>query len=141
MNRLYTDGEYKSVLLLYDKIYESRIHQKGIKEELLFSYRPIVPGLLKDHRIRNARGLFTHTSEEAKPSKIVDKQSNIFLIKRTSWDSNLYDGYHYEYIIYGYKQDKKFVNEKQVESKIILKQLKDQLNIKSLDESEGIICE
>lgn len=141
MTRLYTEGEYKSVLMLYDKKYESRIHQKGVKEELLFSYRPITPGVLKDHRIRNERGLFVHTTEEMKPSKIAPKQSNVFVIKKTMWDSNLYDGFRYEYTIYGYREDPKFINEKQIESNAILENLKNQLNIKSLDESEAAISE
>ena len=141
MNRLYSFGEYKSTLLLYDKKYESRLVQKGVKEELLFSYRPIEPGLLKEHRIRNKRGLFENVTEETKPSKITDKQSNIFLIKKTSWDSNTYDGYKYDYIIYAYKENMKFVNNKQAESNAILNDLRKQLNIKTINESEGDLSE
>ena len=141
LNRVYTFGEYRSILYLYDKKYESKLHQKGVKEELLFSYRPITPGLLKDHRIRNNRGLFEHVSEEIKPSKITDKNYNIFVIKKTSWDSNLYEGYHYEYTIYGFKADMKFINKQQAESQLVINKLKKDLNIKSLDESEADVSE
>lgn len=137
MNRLYSAGEYRSVLMLFDKVYESRIHQKGVKEELLFSYRPVTPGLLKDHRIRNPRGLFTHTSEDTKPTRVDEKNINIFLIKKTMWDSNLYDGYKYDYTIYVYKNDPKFENQKQIESNAILDRLRNQLDIKKIDESEA----
>ena len=69
-------------------------------------------------------------SEDKKPTRLDKKNINIFLIKKTMWDSNLYDGYKYDYTIYVYKNDPKFENQKQIESNAILEKLRNQLDIK-----------
>ena len=87
ISQVYTLGEYTSVVTLYDKLYKSPLHEYGTKEELLFSYRNIKSGLLKEHHIRNERGKFDDIQESIKPSNLTDKVCNVMLIKRTEWDS------------------------------------------------------
>ena len=87
INQVYTEGEFASVLTLYDKKYDSPLHEYGVKEELLLSYQPVKPGLLKEHRIRNAKGRYEQTSETIAPQNINAKKTNVMLIKRTEWDS------------------------------------------------------
>ena len=87
INQVYTEGEFASVLTLYDKKYDSPLHEYGVKEELLLSYQPVKPGLLKEHRIRNAKGRYEQTSETIAPQNINIKKTNVMLIKRTEWDS------------------------------------------------------
>jgi len=87
INQVYTEGEFASVLTLYDKKYESPLHEYGIKEELLLSYQNVKPGLLKEHRIRSASGRYEQVSETIAPQNINGKKVNVMLIKKTEWDS------------------------------------------------------
>ena len=106
ITQVYTVGEYNSVLLLYDKKYESRLHRYGTYEELLYSHKNVIPGRLKEHRIRSDRGTFNNSKDYGKKSKIeVNPDSNIFLIKRTEWDNLKYDGYKISYTIYIYNRN------------------------------------
>lgn len=79
-------NEYKTYLLLYDKMYLGKSHDYGEKEELVFSIvRNIKPGLVKEHRIRNDRGIFKNDNEVIEPC--VEDTPNILLIKSHIWDS------------------------------------------------------
>lgn len=105
ITQVYTSGEYKSVLSLYDKRYESRIHSYGVKEELLFSYRSVKPGLLLDHRIRTPRGRFVQTKDSIEPAIFDQDSSNVMLIKHTQWNNHESDDIKESYIIIVYNRN------------------------------------
>ena len=100
-------NEYKTYLLLYDKVYTSRMHQYGEQERIIFSLVDnIKAGLIKNHRIMNNRGMFENYIEEYEATIPTD-EPNIMVIKSIIWDS-LKDGENktiYTIVIYN-KQEK-----------------------------------
>jgi len=124
LNQLYTFGEYKSCISLYDKCYSSPIHSYGEKEELIYSYKKVDPGLIKDHRIRNDRGRFIHTKDTIEAKRLDQDVSNVFLIKRTIWDSMKYDKKMVLYTIYVYNHNNRAENQRKEQAKTALAQMK-----------------
>ena len=124
LNQLYTYGEYKSCLALYDKLYHSNIHDYGEKEELVYSYKPVIPGIIKDHRVRNDRGRFVHTTETQDAKKLDLNKSNIFLIKRTIWDTMKYDKKMVLYTIYIYVHNNAVENQRRLQAETTLANMK-----------------
>jgi hypothetical protein len=133
LNQLYTYGEYKSCLALYDKAYHSNIHDYGEMEELVYTFRSVTPGLIKDHRIRNDRGRFIHTTETLNP-KVERNKSNIFLIKRTIWDNMKYDKKMVLYTIYVYVHDSAVENQRKLQAETTLANLKKSFNESAANE-------
>lgn len=132
ISRVVTAGEYRSALSLYDKKYESKLHSYGIFEELLFSYKKVIPGLIKEHRIRNSKGMFEQSKDSYGPTRICDKDNNIMLIRSTRWDSNKFEGKEVSYTIYIYSRNCKAENKRLENAKEAISKLK---NFKS----EGLI--
>ena len=128
LNQLYTYGEYKSCLLLYDKLYKSNIHTYGEKEELVYSYKAVTPGIIKDHRVRNERGRFVHTTDTQDAKKLDLNQSNIFLIKRTIWDTMKYDKKMVLYTIYVYVHNNAVENQRKLQAETTLADMKKSFN-------------
>ena len=128
LTQVYTYGEYNASLSLFDKCYESKIHSYGEKEELVYSYKPVVPGVIKEHKIRNNRGLFTHTTENISPKNLSYKSSNIYLIRRTIWDSLKYDKKMVTYTIYIYNHNNFIESSRKKQVEETIQGLKDSLN-------------
>ena len=124
LNQLYTYGEYKSCISLYDKRYSSPIHEYGEKEELIYTFRKIEPGLIKDHRVRNDKGRFVHTKETIEAKKLDQDVSNVFLIKRTIWDTMKYEKKMVLYTIYVYNHSTRAEIQRKEQAKTALDQLK-----------------
>lgn len=118
LTAVYTVGEYMSTLSLFDKRYHSLLHEYGELEELLYSYQYISPGLIKDHKIRNEKGRFIHTALNTDAKKVNPNVPNVYLIKRTSWDSIKSDKKMVTYTIYVYNQksEKETERRRQVEN-------------------------
>ena len=129
VTQVYTASEYRSTLLLFDKHYCSPLHDYGEKEELLYSYRHVTPGLIKDHKIRNNRGRFEHTTDTLEPKIGITKasKSNILLIKRTQWDSLKYDNVLVTYTIYVYCANAYFEVQRLMQAETTLANLKKEL--------------
>lgn len=105
INAIHTSGELISSLTLLDKKYESRMHQYGSKEELLFAYRDIKPGLILNHRVRDPiNGRFVQSNNRFEPVKS-NEASNVFLIKETEWNNYKYDGIKESYTILVYNHN------------------------------------
>lgn len=84
---LRTLREYKTYLLLYDKVYTSRLHQYGEQERIIFSLvKGIEPGLIQNHRIMNNRGMFENHVNEY-DAVIPNDEPNIMIIKSSIWDN------------------------------------------------------
>lgn len=128
LHGIYTFGEYMSCLSMYDKCYSSTLHQYGELEELLYSFRKVVPGIVKDHKIRNNRGRFVHTTETKEPKQINQTQSNVFLIKRTIWDNLKYDKKMITYSIYVYKHDEQMEAQRRKQAEETLANMKASYN-------------
>lgn len=124
LHGIYTIGEYMSSLSMYDKCYSSPMHQYGELEELLYSFKPVSPGLVKDHRIRNSRGKFVHTTETIEPKQLNITQPNVFLIKRTIWDSLKYDKKMITYSIYVYKHNAQVESQRRKQAEETLANMK-----------------
>ncbi len=125
ISQVYTLGEYTSVVTLYDKLYKSPLHEYGTKEELLFSYRDIKSGFLKEHHIRNSKGKFDDIREDLKPSKLNDKQCNIMLIKRTEWDSYKEPSTRESYTIFVFNKNNFFIASRKQELAQTINKAKD----------------
>lgn len=128
LTQVYTFGEYRSSLSLFDKCYESRIHTYGEKEELVYSFLPVTPGVVKDLKIRNNKGLFNHTTETIAPGNLKYGKSNIYLIRRTIWDSLKYDKKMVTYTIYIYNHDNFIESARKKQSEETLQKMKESFN-------------
>ena len=127
LNKICTYGEYKASLLLYDKHYCSALHDYGEKEELLYSYKTVTPGIMKDYKIRNSRGMFNHTYDMQEVKKLDLNKSNIYLIKRTIWDSFKYEKKLVTYTICVYSHDSNVENQRKQQAETTLARMKDEL--------------
>ena len=129
ITQVYTSSEYKSTLLLFDKHYCSPLHDYGEKEELVYSYRHVTPGLIKDHKIRNKRGRFDHITETLEPKMKNPRaaKSNVLLIKRTQWDSLKYDNVLITYTIYVFSANSTYESLRRIQSENTLAHLSQQL--------------
>ena len=127
ISQVSTFGEYRSLLLLYDKNYQSRLHNYGIQERLLFSYRDIEPGCIKDYRLRTLRGTFKTENDCFQASGLEADQSNIILIQVEEWDSNLYDGKKTTFDIIVYNQNNLFEQARKIQASTVIKNLKEEL--------------
>lgn len=128
ITQVYTVGEYNSVLLLYDKKYESSLHKYGTYEELLYSYKKVTPGVLKEHRVRSDRGVFNNIKDYGKKSKIdSNPESNVFLIKRIDWDNLKYDGYKVSYTIYVYNRNNFIESNRRENMKNVISKAKEEM--------------
>jgi len=130
LNQVYTYGEYKSSLSMYDKRYYSPMHDYGEKEELIYSYRYVIPGLIKDHKIRNNRGRFNHESQSYEATHVDINRSNIYLIKHTIWDSIKFDKKMVTYKIYVYCHNNAIESQRRKEAETTLNGLKQSLSEK-----------
>lgn len=128
LTQVYTFGEYSASLSLFDKCYESRIHSYGEKEELIYSYLRVTPGVIKDHKIRNNKGLFNHTTETTAPGNLKYGKSNIYLIRRTIWDSLKYDKKMVTYTIYIYNHNNFIEESRKKQSQDTLQRMKESYN-------------
>ena len=128
IDQVYSAGEYSSLLLLYDKSYESRLHSYGVKEELLFTYQDVVPGLLKEHKRRTNTGRFEKISEKCQPTKINSDISNIMLIKSTEWDTNIYDDKKVCFNIIVYNKDNYLELSRRQHAEKVLSEIKEIIN-------------
>lgn len=137
ITQVYTSGEYKSVLSLYDKKYESRLHRYGLKEELIFSFRTVKPGLILDHRIRTPRGRFVHTKDIIDPLIGDSNVSNVMLIKRTEWDSHESDDIKESYTIFIYNRNN-FIEASRVKSaQDTISKIKKEMSKERIGQTDG----
>ena len=127
INRIYTYGEYLNKLTLLDKCYSTRIHEYGIKEELIFSLNKIFPGYCKQHRYLSNRGIMVNEKDLIEPKIISNKIENIFIIKETSWDYNIDDNKIINYMIHVYVPNTEYENTRILNAKQTIRRLKDEL--------------